>query len=362
MSSSDSRRLTEFLLSDIVAISADAIICIDANHKITLFNDGAELIFGWTKDEVLGKPLDMLLPKRAREGHASHIERFRASPEHARRMGERREISGVRKNGDEFPAEAAIAKVAMGDSVVFSVALRDITSQVELQKRLQRAVVARDETVGMVAHDLRNPLSAIKMLAVSALPDAVVPTVIENLGLIRTAAEQMDGLIQDLLDVTKAEAGQLRVDAAPIALSELLDLSLSTLRPLIEKAKLSLKVSGSLDTRVMADAPRVSQVVSNLIGNAIKFTDPGGSIAIGANVKMGFVHIGVSDTGSGIAREQLANVFDRFWQTPNTTIRVRGAGLGLAIARGVVKAHGGEIWAESELGKGSTFWFTLPLE
>ena len=334
-------------MADIVAIAADAVICIDADQKITLFNDGAQVIFGWTAEEVIGKPLDILLPERVRSVHGGHIEGFRKSKDHARRMGERREISGLRKNGEEFPAEAAIAKVHMGDTVVFSVLLRDITDQVALQKRLQRAVIARDETVGMVAHDLRNPLSAIKMLAASALPEAVAQPVKEKLGLIRSAAEQMDRLIQDLLDVTRAEAGQLRVDPAPIAVSELLDLSLTTLRPLVETARLTLSVTGASADRVLADAPRVSQVVSNLIGNAIKFTPANGEISVSVSPMIGFAKIAVSDTGAGIAREQLTNVFDRFWQSSQSNIRVRGAGLGLAIARGVVKAHGGEIWAAS---------------
>src|SRR6185295_6500481 len=223
----DSRRLTEFLLADIIGISADAIICIDAGQKITLFNEGAEQIFGWTSEEVMGRSLDMLLPERFRKQHPSHIARFRESPERARKMGERREISGVRKNGEEFPAEAAIAKVKMGDSVVFSVVLRDITEQVELQKRLQRAVNARDETVGVVAHDLRNPVSAVKMLSTAVLDgggaDRLQPEGREQLRLIRDAAQQMDRLIQDLLDVTRVEAGRLTIDPQPLTTVALLD-------------------------------------------------------------------------------------------------------------------------------------------
>src|SRR6185436_1932665 len=145
VSQAETQRLTQFLLADIVGISADAIICVDSEQKITLFNDGAERIFGWRADEVMGKGLDLLLPVRARAAHPGHIERFRHSPEQARKMGERREISGLRKSGEEFPAEAAIAKVSMGNSVVFSVVLRDITEQVELHRRLQRAVSARDD-------------------------------------------------------------------------------------------------------------------------------------------------------------------------------------------------------------------------
>ena len=367
MSPSESRRPTELLLADIVAISADAIICVDANQMITLFNDGAAAVFGWTADEVMGKPLDMLLPERFRGLHGGLVDGFRKSKHSARRMGERREISGQRKNGQEFPAEAAISKVNKGDTVVFSVVLRDITEQVEHHKRLQRAVMARDEMVAVVAHDLRNPLSAIKMLVHSAIGSArtgdAPKKLAENLDLIRSAAEQMDGLIQDLLDVTRSEVGQLRIDPTPIALSELLGQSLTTLKPLVENAMLTLTV-GTVPgaVRVLADAPRISQVLSNLIGNAIKFTAAGGRVSVAVSNEGGFARIAVSDTGTGIAREQLVNVFDRFWQTQQPGIRVRGAGLGLAIARGVVNAHGGQIWAESELGKGSTFYFTLPLE
>src|SRR5688572_13355654 len=131
------RSLTDFLLADIVGIAADAIICLDEEQKITLFNEGAEQIFGWKADEAIGQPLEMLLPERFRGEHHAHVERFRDAPETSRRMGHRREISGLRKNGEEFPAEAAIAKVKMGKAVVFSVVLRDITDQVELRKRLQ---------------------------------------------------------------------------------------------------------------------------------------------------------------------------------------------------------------------------------
>ncbi|MEK7402880.1 MAG: PAS domain-containing sensor histidine kinase [Gemmatimonadota bacterium] len=360
---SESRRPTESLLSDIVAISADAVICLDADQKITLFNEGAVHIFGWTAKEMLGKTLDVLLPERARDVHSAHIEAFRKADDHARRMGQRREISGVRKSGEEFPAEAAIAKVHKGNSVVYSVVLRDITEQVALQKRLQRAVIARDETVGMVAHDLRNPLSAIKMLSASALAssETLPRQASENLQLIRSAAEQMDGLIQDLLDVTSAEAGELRVDMQPITLSDLLDRALTTLRPLVSSAGVALEVSKGPALTVMADAPRIGQVLSNLLGNAIKFTPPNGRVSVSVALTDGVACVSVADTGSGIGREVQPHVFDRFWQMPNASIRARGAGLGLPIARGIVHAHGGKIWVESEVGKGSTFSFTLRL-
>lgn len=364
--SRESRRLTEFLLADIVRIAADAIICIDADHKITLFNEGAEQIFGWTADEVIGRPLDLLLPERARGVHPKHIEHFREAPEQARKMGERREISGLRKNGEEFPAEAAIAKVKMGESVVFSVVLRDITAQVELQRKLQRAVSARDDTVGVVAHDLRNPVSAVKMLSSALLQRDDIETLpseaTEQLRLIRSAALQMDRLIQDLLDVTRVETGRMIVDQKPVATAELVEGALRTLRPLVKDAglKLAVAVPEKLPA-VHADAERIGQVLSNLIGNAIRFTAPGGKITVSAVSEGDLVQVSVTDTGSGIPKEQLPHIFDRFWQSSQSTKRSRGAGLGLPIARGIVHAHGGRIGVTSDEGKGSTFYFTLPI-
>lgn len=360
----EARRLTEFLLSDIVRISADAIICVDADQRITLFNDGAEHIFGWTKDEILGQPLDVLLPDRVRDVHRSHVDRFGRSTENARKMGERAEISGVRKNGQEFPAEAAISKVKMGDSVVYSVVLRDITEQVELHKRLQRAIAARDETVGMVAHDLRNPVSAVKMLshALLASGEATPGLAKEQLQLIRDAALQMDHLIQDLLDITRVEMGRLVVNPQPMTTLALLDGALGTLRPLVEQAGLRLVVDApAVLPKVSADPERVGQVLSNLIGNSIKFTAQGGTVTVRAAEHGDEVVVSVTDTGTGIADDQLPHVFDRYWQSPVSAIRSRGAGLGLPIARGIVIAHGGRMWAESKIGKGSTFHFALPV-
>ena len=360
------RSLTDFLLADIVGISADAIICLDEDQNITLFNEGAEHIFGWKADEAIGQPLEVLLPERFRGEHRAHVERFRDAPETSRRMGHRREISGLRKNGEEFPAEAAIAKVKMGKAVVFSVVLRDITDQVELRKRLQTAVNARDDTVSVVAHDLRNPVSAVKMLSAALLQRADTEKFSEDsreqLTLIRQAALQMDRLIQDLLDVTRVETGRLHLETAPVRGREMLDSALDTLRPLVSEAGVQLVEDLPDDLPVVSvEEQRIAQVLSNLVGNSIKATPRGGRITVAARQADGTLRVSVSDTGRGIPAEQITNVFDRFWQSATSTIRSRGAGLGLPIARGIVEAHGGRMWAESEVNRGSTFYFTLPV-
>ena len=362
---SGNRSLTDFLLADIVAIAADAIICLDEDQRITLFNEGAEQIFGWKADEILGEPLNRLLPERSRGVHHKHVENFRDAPETSRRMGHRQEISGIRKNGEEFPAEAAIAKVRMGDQVVFSVVLRDITEQVALRKRLQTAVNARDDTVGVVAHDLRNPVSAVKMLSAALLQrvesERLSNESKEQLALIRQAALQMDRLIQDLLDVTRVETGRLAIEPETVAPATLLDSALDMLRPLTDEAGLRLERNIEDDLPdVTADVHRIAQVFSNLVGNSIKASARGGRISVGARALPDAVEFSVRDSGTGIAADQLQHVFDRFWQSERSSIRTRGAGLGLPIAKGIVEAHGGRMWAESAMGKGSTFHFTLP--
>lgn len=361
-----SRSLTDFLLADIVAIAADAIICLDDDQRITLFNEGAEQIFGWKAEEIIGQPLDLLLPERSRAVHHAHVEGFRAAPETSRRMGHRQEISGVRKNGQEFPAEAAIAKVHMGRDVVFSVVLRDITEQVALRKQLQTAVNARDDTVGVVAHDLRNPVSAVQMLSSALMQrfeaEGFSPESKEQLTLIRQAAVQMDRLIQDLLDVTRVETGRLQIEPETIRTAELLETAVETMRPLVEEAGLDMQEYIARDVKpVRADRHRVAQVISNLVGNSIKATPRGGRITVRASNSPEGVTVTIEDTGRGIAPDQLAHIFDRFWQSERSSIRTRGAGLGLPIARGIVEAHGGRMWVESNPGAGTSFFFTLPV-
>src|SRR5471032_1580603 len=213
--------LSDTLVAAIVSLAADAIVCVDAEQRITYFNEGAARVFGYEPDEMLGQPLSQLLPSRFRSAHASHIESFGASPVSARKMGERSLISGVLKNGEEFPAEAAIAHMPSERGPVYSVVLRDVTEQrraQEMNERLlvemEKAVKQRDEMLGLVSHDLRNPANAVKMLAGAILRSAgaggslVPPDVAEHASVMLQAATQMDELIKDLLDSTLLEAGR----------------------------------------------------------------------------------------------------------------------------------------------------------
>jgi PAS domain S-box-containing protein len=228
-----------------------------------------------------------------------------------------------------------------------------------LYERATNALRARDEVLGFVAHDLRNPLSAVSMAAqlieegCSSEKERA-----EHARAILLSADQMDHLIQDLLDITRIEAGRLRIAVEPVELAEVLVEARAMFQRAAAEAKLSIvtELIGSLP-RVRADRQRLLQLLSNLIGNAVKFTPPGGRITLRAEALEGEVLLSVSDTGIGIAAEQLPHLFDRFWQAHAS--RRGGAGLGLVIAKGIVEAHGGSIRVQSEPGRGSTFSFTL---
>jgi PAS domain S-box-containing protein len=500
-------RLAEAKSSGIVSIAADAIISIDEDQRITMFNNGAEKIFGYTKKEAIGAPLDKLIPERLRARHRRHVERFAAGQEAARRMGERSTgIVGLRKNGEEFPADAAISRLQVGGKMILTVALRDVTEQQRIEheqkflaevgsvlastldyeetikniarlltreladvcivevveapthvrwlfvahrdadqaaiarhllmgdvspgyldsiissdehrqvlreldvrslmavpllvhgqivgslvlirttaarpytrddlhaaenvalraalavenaglyKAARRAIQARDDVLGVVAHDLRNPLGMILMQATLLRRRGGSS---EAIGVIERAGNRMNRLIQDLLDVTRLEAGALSVERCSLSTRQLIADVLDAQTPLVAAADLQLRVDLTAELpEVWGDRDRLLQVFENLIGNAVKFTGPGGHITVGAAPRAAELLLWVADTGPGIGSEELAHLFDRFWQARKAGRR--GVGLGLGIVKAIVEAHGGRIWVESALGRGSTFYFTLP--
>jgi signal transduction histidine kinase len=179
------------------------------------------------------------------------------------------------------------------------------------------------------------------------------------LEVIKRTAERMNVLIQDLLEISKIEAGNTGVELKRQDPASVVEDVCETLEPLASHQSLILvcNAAGGLPP-ILVDGDRILQVFSNLVGNALKFTPPGGTITVQADAADGAVRFSVADTGPGIPQEQLPYLFDRYWQGSKTDHR--GAGLGLAIAKGIVDAHGGEIWVESELGRGTTFFFTVP--
>ena len=231
-----------------------------------------------------------------------------------------------------------------------------------LYRESQQAVRAREEVLAIVSHDLRNPLNAITLGAsLLQTSENLSDDDREQLDAIVVSARRMSRLIADLLDVTRLEGGKrLPIEPAPVAVTEVLHEAQELFRVQASVATVSIDYDAPGGAVVHADRDRVMQVLSNLIGNALKFTPPGGRISVRAALRDAEVLVSVSDTGPGIPHEHLDHIFNPYWQAKRA--ERLGAGLGLPIARGIVEAHGGRIWAESEPGEGTTFFFTLPLE
>jgi signal transduction histidine kinase len=228
-----------------------------------------------------------------------------------------------------------------------------------LYRAEKRAVRERDEVLGIVAHDLRNPLGAILMNAAALRRHGAAPASTRKADAIERAASRMNRLIQDLLDVTRLEAGHLSIDPDRVPTARIVADVTDAHKAQAASASCALCTELAPDLPdVWADRDRLLQVFENLVGNALKFTDPGGQITIGAAPREAELVFWVADSGCGMTADQLSHLFDRFWQARKADRR--GAGLGLPIVKGIVEAHGGRIWVDSAPGRGSTFFFTLP--
>jgi PAS domain S-box-containing protein len=234
-----------------------------------------------------------------------------------------------------------------------------------LYSEARRAIAARDAVLALVSHDLRDPLGVILMSASLLLKGGadggLSPKHRKFIEPIRRSAERMNRLIRDLLDVSSIEAGRLSIERLRQPVRPLLDDTIAALRADAAAKSVVLEASFPAGERfdVDCDRDRVEQVLTNLLGNAMKFTDPGGKVVARVEPRGNEALFAVTDTGPGIPPEDLTHVFDRFWRAQKT--RHAGTGLGLSIAKGIVEAHGDRIWVESRLGAGSTFYFTLPM-
>jgi PAS domain S-box-containing protein len=529
-------RASEAKYSGLVAIASDAIVSVEpgAPQRIVIFNRGAEQIFGWTASEALGQPLELLIPERYRAAHRRHITAFATGGSTARNMGERIDVWGVRKNGEEFPAQAAISRLELGDARLLTIVLRDVTRQrrdedehkflaevgaalastldyeetltrvaelavrkladfcavdvvddggtvsrlrvvsrdpskesicdlirqipldrsrplviwsvlessrpavlhgltpemraafasdptcretfravdaqavlsvpllahgkllgtmtflsstpsreygpddvrfaeeiarhaalaidhARLYREARRAVEARDDVLGIVAHDLRNPVTSILIQSQLLVRQGAEPEggAGKPAAAIHRSALRMNRLINDLLDVARIEAGRLSIEPSRVSASDLLSESVEAQRALADQTSLDLRLDAERALpEVWADRERLLQVFENLIGNAAKFTGPGGRVTVGASAGQGEDVFWVSDTGPGVSAEDTPHLFDRFWQARRTGRH--GAGLGLPIVKGIVEAHGGRVWVETESGRGTTVAFTIP--
>lgn len=226
----------------------------------------------------------------------------------------------------------------------------------------------KDEFVSSVSHELRSPLAAIsgyvELMTRKPLEQIPIEKRTKAFNIILDSTNRLTQFINDILDLAKLKAGRVDVRKTSFSIVKVLDETLTLFQPLLEKKKMTGKMLASADLPPLpADDEKIRQVITNLVSNAYKFTPEGGTLTLDAKDMGGELKVSVSDTGIGIPKEFIGHLFERFKQVPGTRQTMggpKGTGLGLAIAKGIVEAHGGRIWAESEPGKGTTFFFTLP--
>ncbi|MEA5573639.1 response regulator, partial [Calothrix sp. UHCC 0171] len=350
-------RDSQALFAGIINIADDAIISIDTNQCITLFNSGAEKIFGYKTEEVLGKKLDILIPSRFCPAHQKHVQEFAKSSSQARRMAERQEIFAQRKDGTEFPAEASISKLNLGNEVIYTVYLQDISDRKQIEKM-------KDEFVSVVSHELRTPLTSIHG-SLGMLASGLIKSESEQgkrlLQIATDSTERLVRLINDILDIERIESGRVKMETQICDVASLITESLNVIQPLAEKAHINLAIASS-PINILADPDRIIQTLTNLLSNAIKFSPAGSTVYLEVKQQENDILFTVKDNGRGIPEDKLEGIFERFQQVDASDSRRQdGTGLGLAICKSIVQQHHGKIWVESVLGEGSEFHFTIPM-
>jgi PAS domain S-box-containing protein len=366
-------------LAGIFASATDAIITIDAEHGVTMFNAAAEAMFGCSAETVIGGTLDRFIPEHFRAKHPDHIRAFGATGISTRQMGGERVLAALRASGEEFPMEARISQIEVGREKLYTVIIRDITlrkraeaerDELLVRERAARAEAetanrAKDSFLAMISHELRTPLSPIlawsRMLRQGKVDEEKTRRALD---VIERSARTQAQLIEDMLDVSRIISGKLRMQVRPVPIQPVIENAVETVRPAAEAKNVRLHVVLDTDVGpVLGDAERLQQVVWNLLSNAVKFTPKGGRVQVALERVNSHVEIAVADNGQGIRPETLPFIFERFRQGETGTTRTHGGlGLGLAIVKHILEAHGGTIHAESAgEGKGAVFTVKLPL-
>jgi PAS domain S-box-containing protein len=336
---------------------ADGVMVADAQGHVILFNAAAEHVLGIPREKVLGRSTREMMGLYGVEGRSwmAAINEWIANPsDHA--PGD---FTAERIQVGERIVSVHVSPVIMGTEFLGTVSVfRDITVEVEADR-------AKSEFVSTVSHELRTPMTSIKGYADLLLMGAVGGLSEQQrhfMNIIRNNANRLTSLVNDLLDISRIETGRVELNLRAVPISEIVDQVITTLEGRAHERGLELRKEISDDALpVWGDSDRLTQILTNLVGNAIQYTPSGGHITVAAQPDGDMLEVAVIDTGIGISEENLRKIFDRFFRADDPFVQeTSGTGLGLAITTSLVHMHGGEIWVESELGEGSTFFFTLP--
>lgn len=341
-------------LAAIIESSDDAIVSKTLESVITSWNDSAERMFGYTADEIIGETIYKLIPEDRQDEEPQILSRLKSGE-----RVEHFETKRITKAGKLIDVSVTVSPVKdkAGNLIGLSKIARDIT-----EKKLDET--RKNDFIGMVSHELKTPLTSLTALIQVAHgkakkgEDTFLTGAMEKAGL---QVKRMTAMINGFLNISRLEAGKIHIEKQHFDLGELLNEIMDETRLIVGSHHINLTACSNINLN--ADRDKISSVISNLISNAVKYSPRGKQIDIKCNVRDKMVIVSVKDEGMGIKLHDLDKIFDRYYRVEtHHTRHISGFGIGLYLSAEIIKGHGGEIWAESESGKGSTFYFSLPIE
>jgi PAS domain S-box-containing protein len=373
-------QVSEERLASILEIAPEAIVAADRDSRIELFNRGAEHVFGYSASEVIGRPIEILLPDRLRARLLPKDGRRTAGKLWAAEFDAQHEMFGLRRDGAEFPAEASVFQLATDDELAFALILRDVTDRKRQERDLRHAKEtaelanrAKSEFLANMSHELRTPLNAIigfSQIINSRMFGADIDRYVDYAHDIHNRGKDLLKIINDILDLSKIEAGQMNLSDQAVDLDRVITGCIKVVAERAQRGRITIERNLPEHLpRLWADELRVKQMVNNLLTNAVKFTEPGGRVVISVRPSytpggaQGGVDVVVRDTGIGIDPSEIPIALSPFGQVDQGLARRHeGTGLGLPLVKRMIELHQGElILASAGRGKGTTVTLHFPV-